>query len=164
LNIGQKNQNRLRQPYQGAPRTPKLILDSNILTKLVLNESGSKEAKTIVTDSLKKGHILHPVDIALAEGLNVIWKHANLLKDITPEEATPTIEDLPRISDGLNVVATREITEETAQIALTQNIPVCDALFIAAAQKLNGTLYTADQKLCAAAKQTINSKLLKPKP
>ncbi len=104
------------------------------------------------------------MDIALPESLNVIWKHVNLLKDLKPEEATPAIEDLTRIYDGLNIVTTREIIQETAEIALTQNITIYDALFIAAAQKLNGTLYTADQKLCTAANKTTKSKLLKPKP
>jgi predicted nucleic acid-binding protein len=94
----------------------------------------------------------------------VIWKHANLIKDLKPEEATQAIEDLTRIYDRLNIVATREVAQETAQIALTQNIAIYDALFIAAAQKLNGTLYTADQKLCNTANKTANSKLLKPEP
>jgi predicted nucleic acid-binding protein len=128
-----------------------------------MNELGSKEARTYITDALKKGHTLHTVDIALSETLNVIWKHANLLKDLKPEEATQAIEDLTRIYDGLNIVTTREITHETAQIALTQNITIYDALFIAAAQKLDGTLYTADQKLCTTANKTANTKLLKPK-
>jgi predicted nucleic acid-binding protein len=61
-------------------------------------------------------------------------------------------------------VTTREIAQETAQIALTQNIPVYDALFIAAAQKLNGILYTADQKLCTTANKTAKSRLLKSNP
>lgn len=100
----------------------------------------------------------------MAESLNVIWKHVNLLKDLKPEEATPTIEDLTKLYDGLNVITTREITQETAEIALTQNITIYDALFITAAQKLNGTLYTADQKLCTTANKITKSKLLKPKP
>ena len=128
-----------------------------------MNEPGSKEARTNVKDAIEKGQTLHTVDIALAESLNVIWKHANLIKDLKHEEARRTIEDLIRIYDGLSVITTRDITQETAQIALSQNITIYDALFIAAAQKLNGTLYTADQKLCAIANKTTNSKLLKPK-
>ncbi len=93
-----------------------------------------------------------------------MWKHVNLLKDLKPEEAIPTITDIIKIYDQLEVVNTREIAQETTQIALTQNISIYDALFIAAAQKLNGTLYTADQKLCNAANKTTKSKLLKPKP
>jgi predicted nucleic acid-binding protein len=49
------------------------------------------------------------------------------------------------------------------RIAITQNITVYDALYIAAAHKLNATLYTADQKLYAKATQITKSKLLKPK-
>jgi len=133
------------------------------LAKLVLNEPGSKEARAYIADSLRKGHTLYTVDIALAESLNVIWKQVNLIKDLKPDETTPAIDDLLRIYDELNIVTTREVARETAEIALIQNMAVYDALFIAAAQKLNGTLYTADQKLCAIANKTGNSKLLKPK-
>jgi predicted nucleic acid-binding protein len=139
-------------------------LDSNILVKLVLNEQGSKEAQAHIVNALQKGYTLHTVDIALAESLNVIWKHVNLLKDLLPQEVPQTIEDLTKIYDKLNIVKTREITIETAQIAQTQNLTVYDALFIAAAQKLNGTLYTADQKLYITANKIRTARLLKPKP
>ena len=138
-------------------------MDSNILVKLVLNEAGSKEARATVADVLKKGYTLHTVDFALAEGLNVVWKHANVLKDLKAQEAQPTAEDLTKVYDALNIVTAREIAQETTQIALTHNITVYDALYIAATQKLNATLYTADQKLCNIANGIANSKLLKPK-
>jgi predicted nucleic acid-binding protein len=128
-----------------------------------MNEIGSKEAGATVASVLKKGYTLYTVDLALAEGLNVIWKHTNILKDLKVEEANPAAEDLTRIYDGLNIIATRELTAEAMHIALTQNITVYDALYIAAAQKTNGTLYTADQKLCNAANGITNTKLLKPK-
>ena len=100
----------------------------------------------------------------MAEGLNVIWKHASVLKDLKAEEAKPTTEDLKRIYDGLNIIATREIAAEAMHVALTQNISVYDSLYIAAAQKINGTLYTADQKLCNVTNGSVNTKLLKLKP
>jgi predicted nucleic acid-binding protein len=126
-----------------------------------MNEPGSKEARAAVAEVLKKGQMLCTVDFALAESLNVVWKHANVLKDLEPKEAASAAEDLARVYDGLNVVATRELAEETTRIALTENITVYDALYVAAAQKLNGTLYTADRKLCATANKTTNTKLLK---
>ena len=128
-----------------------------------MNESGSKEARAAVANILKKGGALYTVDLALAEGLNVIWKHASVLKDLELEEANSAVEDLARIYDGLNIIAAREITTEAMHVALTQNISVYDSLYIAAAQKMNGTLYTADQKLCNAANGITNTKLLKPK-
>jgi predicted nucleic acid-binding protein len=138
-------------------------LDSNILVKLVLNEVGSKEARASVADALKKGYALHTVDIALAEGLNVIWKHANMLKDLKMKEAMPATEDLTRVYDGLNIVTAREIAAEAVKIALAQNITVYDSLYIAAAQKLKAILYTADRKLWVTAKKIINARMLKTK-
>jgi predicted nucleic acid-binding protein len=92
--------------------------------KLVMNEAGSKEARATVANILKKGYTLYTVDLALAEGLNVIWKHAAVLKDLKTEEANPAVEDLARIYDRLGIVATREITAEAMQVALAQNISV----------------------------------------
>ena len=89
-------------------------------------------------------------------------KHANLLSDLKTEDTKSTLEDLIKVYDGLNIVTSRDIAEETLNIAQTQNVTVYDALYIAAAQKISGTLYTADQKLAATANTTTNTKLLKP--
>jgi len=113
---------------------------------------------------MKKGYTLHTVDIALAEGLNAIWKHANLIKDLKKEETKPTTQDLTKIYDEIGTLTTRELTEEAMDIALTQNITIYDSLYIAATQKLNGTLYTADQKLHNTTNKITNSKLLRTKP
>lgn len=99
----------------------------------------------------------------MAESLNVVWKHANLLKDLKSEDVESAAQDLTKIYDGLNTVRAREISQEAMQIALTQKITVYDALYVAATQKLGGTLYTADQKLCGTAKKITNTKCLNPK-
>jgi predicted nucleic acid-binding protein len=125
-----------------------------------LNEPDSKEARNEVTGFLKKGYTLCTVDIALAECLNVIWKHTNYLKDLKPEEASLALEDLTKLYDDLAITPTRELKDEAMHIAITQNITVYDALFIAAAQKTNATLYTADKTLCAKTDKTIKIKLL----
>jgi predicted nucleic acid-binding protein len=126
----------------------------------VLTEFDSKEARTEVSDFLKKGYTLCTVDIALAECLNVIWKHSNLLKDLEPEEASLAAEDLTKLYDGLSITPTRELKDEALQIAISQNITVYDALFIAATKKINATLYTADKKLCSKTDTLVKSKLL----
>jgi len=126
----------------------------------LLNDPDSKEARTEVTSFLKKGYTLCTVDVALVECLNVIWKHTNLLKDLTREEAYLAVDDLTKLFDGLAITTARELKDEALHIAVAQNITVYDALFIAAAQKMNATLYTADKKLCTKADKTIKSKLL----
>ena len=126
---------------------------------MVLNESDSKEVRNEVTNYLRKGYSLCTVDIALAECLNVIWKHTNLLKDMEPKEATLAIEDLTKLYDDLSITPTRELKDAAMQIAITLNITVYDALFIAATQKINAILYTADKKLCTKTIKLIKSKL-----
>jgi predicted nucleic acid-binding protein len=136
-------------------------LDSNILVKLVTTETDSKEARKSVTNFLRKGYSLYTVDIALAESLNAIWKHTKIHKDLKTEDMNSTIQDLTRIYDKVNILTTRELAEETADITLTQNITIYDSLYIAATRKLNATLYTADRKLHNASKKIAVSKLLK---
>ena len=126
----------------------------------MLDESDSKEARAEVRDFLKKDYSLCTVDNALAECLNVIWKHTNLLKDLEPQEASLAVEDLTKLYDGLSITSTRELTAEALHIALSQDITVYDALFIAAAQKMDATLYTADKKLLAKTDKLVKSKLL----
>lgn len=153
-----KNQLRLRHPHQGGPRTPKLILDSNIIIKLVINEGDLKQTKTQIQTALKKGYTLYTVDLALSECLNVIWKHAKLLHDI--EDYTPIVQDLLTIYDTLTIIPARALAEEAIKIATTKNTTIYDALYIALAQQQNGALFTADKKLATIAETKINTEVL----
>ena len=92
-----------------------------------------------------------------------MWKHATLLLDLNAQDTTSATEYLLKIHSGLNIISTRDLAEQTISIAQTKNIPVYDALYIALTQKVNGTLYTADQKLYAIASKITRTKLLKPK-
>jgi predicted nucleic acid-binding protein len=72
------------------------------------------------------------------------------------------VQDLLTIYDDLTIIPARTIAEETINIANTKNISTYDATYIAAAQKIGGTLYTADQKLAKTANTITTIKLLKP--
>ena len=137
-------------------------MDSSILIKLVTNEVGSREARATVTGYLRKDYSLYTVDLALAEGLNAIWKHLRISKDLKTEDAKPTIQDLTSLYDRLGILTTRELSYEAIDIALAQNITLYDSLYIAATVKLKATLYTADQKLHKVAEKVTRSELLQP--
>jgi len=107
------------------------------------------------------GYSLNTVDIALTESLNALWKHAKISKDIDEKEVKPIMEDLSRIFDSLTIVTTMELIKDATTIALIQNITIYDSLYIAAARKLNSTLYTADKKLYSISERLVSSKLLK---
>jgi predicted nucleic acid-binding protein len=129
--------------------------------KLVVTEPDSKEAQMTVRDFLKRRFSLHTVDIALAESLNAIWKHTNVHADLGPNDAKAAVQDLIRIHDKLEVLATGELAEDTTTIAQSQDVTIYDALYVAAARKLNGTLLTSDRKLYNTASGLTNTKLLK---
>ena len=129
--------------------------------KLVTTESGSKEARTSITNFLRKGFSLYTVDIALAESLSAIWKHVKLHRDLKAEDALSAVQDLTKIYDKLNILTVRELSEETVEIALTHNMTIYDSVYIAAARRIGATLYTVDQKLHNSSKRVTVSKLLK---
>jgi predicted nucleic acid-binding protein len=106
-------------------------------------------------------YTLCTVDIALAEGLNALWKRSCLTKDLKPEEAGVAANDLASFFLKLNVIPTRDLREDAMEIALNQNVAFYDSLYVAASRKLGGTLYTADQKLYTVACKIANSTLLK---
>jgi predicted nucleic acid-binding protein len=130
--------------------------------KLAIKEKNSKEARITVQGFLEKGYSLHTVDISLAESLNAIWKHANIHKDLTTGDAKQAMHDLIQIHDKLNIITARELAEKATNIMFNQNVTIYDALYIAATQHLNATLYTADQKLHNTATKITNARLLKP--
>lgn len=139
-----------------------LVLDANILIKLVIAEPGSERVRTSITSFLRNGYSLHSLDLGLAESLNALWKHVKIHEDLTTEDAKSAEEDLTRIYDGLNILATRDLSKEALDIALTQNITIYDVFYIAAARKLKATLYTTDEKLYDASKDIVASELFRP--
>lgn len=139
-----------------------LVLDANILVKLVIAEPGSERVRTSITSYLRNGYSLHSLDLGLAESLNALWKHVKIHEDVKTEDARSAVHDLTRIYDGLNILATRDLSKEALDLAFTQNITVYDALYIAAARKLKATLYTADETLYDASKDMITSELVRP--
>jgi len=132
--------------------------------KLVVAEAGSEEARESVKALLREGFALCTVDTALAECLNAIWKHVKVHRDLSEEEAEPTIQDLTNVWDGLSILTTRELSEEAVKVALSGSVSIYDALYIGAARKLDATLYTADEKLHRASKDIAKSSLLRASP
>lgn len=137
-----------------------LVLDSNILVKLVTGEAGSEEARITVKASLRDGYILHTVDAALVEALNALWKHVKIHGDLDAEEAGLAAQDLLKIWDRLNIIPTSELSEEALGIAITLNVAIYDSLYVAAARQVRARLYTADKRLFEVSKNRVESKLL----
>ncbi|MEM2170062.1 MAG: type II toxin-antitoxin system VapC family toxin [Candidatus Bathyarchaeia archaeon] len=123
------------------------MLDSNILVKLVVNEPGSSEVREHMEALLEGGFNLCTVDLALPEALNALWKHVKLEGDLDGDEAMNAAEDLMQVYSRLVVLEFKKLRREALELALSLNITVYDAIYVAAARKLGAKLYTADRKL-----------------
>lgn len=128
-----------------------------------MGEPGSKEARTSVTGFLREGFSPYTVDLAMAEGLNALWKHVRLHGDLEEGDTMSAVKDLTVIYDGLKVLTARELSEEAMDLALNKEITVYDSLYIAAARRVKATLYTADRRLYDASKSVVTAELLEPR-
>jgi predicted nucleic acid-binding protein len=83
-----------------------------------------------------------------------------LLCDLSQDQANLSVEDFARIFQDLKVTSSVGLRKEALNLALTHNMAIYDALYVAATQTLEGILFTADQKLYAIAKTYGKARLL----
>ncbi len=138
------------------------VLDASMLVKLVLEEPGSEQVRNAVERAIRSGISLCTADLAIAEALNAIWKHAVLLKDIGIEEAKSAASDLVALCRRLEIVATLDAWEECLELALKEGVTVYDALYVAAAKARSAELYTADSRLYEVARAHVSVVLVAP--
>jgi predicted nucleic acid-binding protein len=138
-----------------------LLLDTNIIVKLVIEEADSQRARTRVKEALKQGHTLFSVDEALPEALNTLWKHAKIYPDLEDEEVMRAAEDLLLIWDKISIIPSREVSTDALRIAIELRLPVYDSIFLAASRRTSSTLYTADARLHEASREAFDTELLR---
>ncbi|MEM1538407.1 MAG: type II toxin-antitoxin system VapC family toxin [Candidatus Nezhaarchaeales archaeon] len=83
----------------------------------------------------------------MTEALNALWKHVKLNGDLDESEVLNAAEDLMQIYSRLKIFESKMLYREALKLALSLNITVYDALYMAAARKSGAKLYTADEKL-----------------
>ncbi|MGB9728635.1 MAG: type II toxin-antitoxin system VapC family toxin [Thermoprotei archaeon] len=124
-----------------------IVLDASFLVKLVIEEQSSTESRTFLKKALSLGEEAATVDIALAEVLNVLWKHVTLIGDLGRDDYKNAVQDLLKLWPKLEIFSTYELAAEAAQIAFEDRITIYDALYITTALKLGAKLITFDNKL-----------------
>jgi len=130
-----------------------MILDASAIVKLLLEESGSDLAEACVERSLEAGEEVASVDIALAEALNALWKHAAVVRDLDEGGFREAASELLSFWERLEVISTRELAPDAVKLALEEGITVHDALYLAAAARRMTKLATFDERLREAARR-----------
>lgn len=130
-----------------------IILDASVLTKLVVKEEHSIRAIKEVNDAIQNGEIIASPDIALAESLNSVWKHLTLLKDISKKEADEAVGQLLFIWNKITKFETESLAQRGIEIAVENNLPVYDSLYVAASKSNNALLFTFDSGITKKAEK-----------
>jgi predicted nucleic acid-binding protein len=122
---------------------PHLILDASVGIKMRVAEPLSDRAAAIL-QALEHGTTLGVPDLFFVECANVLWKYVRRL-GYSAQKARVDLElllDLP-----LAVTPTADLALEALDLALTHDITVYDASYLALAIRESATLVTADEKL-----------------
>ena len=128
-----------------------IVLDASFLVKLVLEEEGSREARNLAKHWIRQNEILSTLDIALAEALNAIWKHASRIRDLDEAKAVGSMKDLIRIWMLLEVHSSATVAEDAFRLALETGLTVYDSLYIELARSMGAKLATFDTRQAKAA-------------
>lgn len=100
------------------------------------------------------------LDLAIYETLNVIWKHAYLLKKINEEAAIEFTDIVCGAINTMDVYSIRGNEREVIKFAIENGITIYDAAYLYTAYKNEMVLVTDDLKLKKFAEnyvRTLNS-------
>lgn len=100
-------------------------------------------------------HRVYTLDLALKEVANALWKHAVLLGSFSREVAVEKYRVLRRLIDEKLIVVEHEdqYLGKALEIALSFNVTVYDALYIAQALEKRARLATSDERQARVAKE-----------
>ena len=129
----------------------KLILDSSVIAKLFLDESGSQEALEIMDTSYLKELEIIASELIFYEVGNTIWKH--LRKD--KNDGTEYIKKLFLLNIDY-IPLSEKLANDAMKLAHKNDITFYDGVHIALAQEHRSQLVTEDKLLLNKFKMAIN--------
>jgi len=129
-----------------------IVVDASALAKLVVEEAGSAEVRRVMREAFTYGWSINVPDIALAEALNVLWKHRALLQDLDENEFKEAVKDLLALWGRITVYKSYSLALKSIEIAVKYKITVYDALYLALSIATNSPLLTYDEELRKIAK------------
>ncbi|RLE51973.1 MAG: PIN domain nuclease [Candidatus Methanomethylicota archaeon] len=127
-----------------------MVIDASSLIKYLFKERNWLK----IEEQLLKEEV-HTIDHAAKELLNALWKSTTLYKIFTEDIAIEKWKLFKKLIGEKVIILENqeELLEEALQIALSHQITVYDALYLAQANKLKAPLLTSDQKQANAAKK-----------
>lgn len=124
-----------------------IVIDASSIAKYILREENWEKIRDYLLNEP------YSLTLALAEVSNAIWKHTVLHKVISNKEAMAMLNALRKLEEDVLILESfKKYLQIAMKIAIEENIPIYDALYIAQAKKI-GILLTSDEKQYKMAKQ-----------
>jgi len=131
-----------------------LVVDASVAAKWFI-----QEPETPFADVIRNAESVIAPDLIIAEVMNAAWKHVRL-RHISPEHARSIAVNLPRAF--AKVIPSVELAVRVLEIAVALDHPVYDAFYLAAAEREDTQLVTADGRLFQRTRRTRFAKLARP--
>ncbi|MCU0798552.1 MAG: type II toxin-antitoxin system VapC family toxin [Candidatus Thermoplasmatota archaeon] len=119
----------------------RIVLDSSVLAKLVIDEPGSDLVFSIVESAIEEETDLMVSELAFYEVGNVLWKHYRGKRNVPG-----LLSDLYSLGIA-RVPMNDDLSEATLECALNMDITFYDAVHIAIAKAREAYLITEDREL-----------------
>jgi predicted nucleic acid-binding protein len=122
-----------------------LIVDASVAVKWFAEEPGSPDAERL----LERDDLFAPT-IIVAEVANAFWKRVRRGAS-SVDQAMAALDRLPHAFSALHAI--EPLAAEAIRLAVDQDHPVYDCLYLALARSEGAPLATADRKLAALAER-----------
>ena len=120
-----------------------IVIDASSLAKYIIKEKGWLDVERYLLEEE-----VHTLDLALKEVVNVIWKQAILLHNISLEEAGEKYIALMKLVEGEVIALDDEMKylKEAFETVLDMKITIYDALYVVKAKADRAQLLTSDKR------------------
>lgn len=111
-----------------------IVVDASALAKYILREENWTALREYLDDEP------HSLDLALVETCNAVWKHFVLYKKISRDDARFRFKVLMMLRDVVIFEPLENYLQPAVEIAMSEEITIYDALYLAQAEKQGGLL------------------------
>lgn len=115
-----------------------IVADASSIAKYILKEENWERIRQRLREACS-------LTLALLEISNAIWKHCVLYRAVSREEAMVMLEALRKLERAIVFEPFEKYLDEAVKIAIDEEIPVYDAVYLAQARKY-GALLTSDER------------------
>jgi predicted nucleic acid-binding protein len=137
-----------------------LVLDTNVVVKLFIEEPDDKEQiKALLLATLREQIRPIVLDFLLVEFTNTVWLKLRS-KDLTVAEAETALTDLETWSYEAEVVPFLDVMRPALQAARRYNHAVYDMAFVVLAERRKAPFLTADRRLYLKVRDDYDNVLL----